>query len=59
MKWRKFIEEYGPAGIANKLLVHHNTVRHWVKEGGVPKDKYKIMLVKLAKGKIKYEDFFK
>ena len=59
MRWRKFIEKYGVSEIAYKLLVHHNTVRHWLKEGGVPKDKYKIALVKLSKGEIEYKDFFK
>ena len=59
MKWRKFIESYGMAELAVKLNIHFSTVRNWVKDGGVPKDELKRKLVKLAKGKISYEDFYK
>ncbi len=59
MKWRKFIETYGLAELAVKLNIHFSTVRNWVKDGGVPKDVHKKALVKLARGKITYEDFFK
>lgn len=59
MKWRKWIKQYGEAEIAYKLRVHQNTVRNWVVDGGVPKDILKKDLVRLAKGAIAYEDFFK
>jgi len=59
MKWRKFIKTYGMAELSVKLNIHFSTVRNWVKDGGIPKDKHKRSLVKLAKGQIKYEDFFK
>ena len=59
MKWRKFIENYGMTELAVKLNIQFSTVRNWVKDGGVPKDQHKKALVKLAKGQIKYEDFFK
>jgi len=59
MKWRKWIVMYGQDEVAYKLQIHQNTVRNWVIDGGVPKDALKKRLVKLAKGGIKYEDFFK
>ena len=57
--WAKWIIDQGINLVARTLSCAPYTVKSWIQQGGVPLDKNRRMLVKLAKGAIKYEDFFK
>ncbi len=59
MTWREWVENKGTMEVAYKLGLSETTVRTWIREETNPSDKVKKRLVRLAKGAIKYADFFK
>ena len=57
--WRLWIAYHGIREVSKKLGVTYEIVRAWANSGLRPSDKNKVKLVKLSRGKIRYEDFFK
>ena len=58
-KFHKWVRRQHRVELAHKLGVTENAVRLWAIYGKLPKDSLKRKIVRLAKGELTYDDFFK